>query len=151
MWSMIGSWYQGNKGLDLEIDPREGSVAVIREVVFRATFYGFLIPELELREDNSEGWIKDTVGKALLFEVSVTPQGVAFKKQYDNRAVIQYTFSRQVNGIWVGTYTGEAVGNGTAWAAITPIESWLFNERKFAALMKRESVHEWPNVPAGAV
>lgn len=120
-----GFFFQDRQRLGLACMPGEGVVAVVRRGIESHMFAGAL-----WQEDNPlQRWIgrtQDKFGVADLFGVNVGKSTLKFAKKYVERDdVIQYTFRRQ-GQLWIGEWSGDAVGEGTAQCILTEVPETIF-------------------------
>jgi len=128
--------------LDVDYDTSD-AVTVIKSGLIRTMYYGVLHPEPEHKKDASDGWIRDRVGEAFLFNVIIGDTSVSFDKKYTaehRQDFISYSFTRKEKGIWVGEYKGDKTGTGITWAAITSIDALFFNPKDLLAVLGKTFV-----------
>lgn len=104
----------------------EGAIAVIQQGLVRDQFAGVLFPSDQDPEEYN-GLMSDRIGESELSDVVITEDEFSFTKKYTFRDdPIRYTFHNE-GDIWVGTYTGPAVGSGTANCILTKVSKDLFD------------------------
>lgn len=119
-----GVFFQDREWLGLDTRPVEGVVAVINRGLCRYQFAGVLerYPQGQL-----VGEVQDAFGEAEVSNVILTETALKFRKKYSKRAdYIYYVFTKQPDGTWVGIYTGDVVGSGTARCILTPVSGTFF-------------------------
>ena len=89
------------------------------------------------------GTMGDHYGSSRLTNVVYNPDhSLVFTKQYDHRRdTINYEFKRNENGLWLGTYTGTAVGNGISACVLTEVNPLMFDPSKVAEMVMQPAAH----------
>ena len=123
-----GFFYQKKRFLDVAVqsEVEGGAAAFINSQLFRTMFAGIIYPD----PDNQNfliGQIMDHYGESFLNNVKLSEIELEFEKCYSHRCdTIKYEFTLN-NGIYMGRYSGEAVGGGEARCIITPAPENFFN------------------------
>ena len=113
-----GFFFQLCQYVGLATRPIVGTVAVVREGVFRDMYSGMIWREGCLGE--WVGSLSDPVGDSQLSKIRLTPDSLSFNKQYEGHPdTIRYQFDWESDH-WSGGFQGERVGNGTAVCLLTP-------------------------------
>lgn len=114
-----GFFFQEGTYFDTAIVAIEGAVVVVRESMFRDLFSGLFGPS---ESGEWTGTMLDSCGRSSLTNVWISPNHFGYDKRYEHRTdVVNYDFRLHENGLWVGSYSGDAVGTGQATCILTPI------------------------------
>jgi len=124
-------WQQGQMPF-LGSAPSIGTVVMIGEQQIDAVFSG-VIGERSLAAGN-DGFLTDMFGKSVLSDFQLNDKKLKFVKQYLRRLEdgpdfrIQYAFTKDGAGVWVGTWSAPAVGKGEARCVLTEIPAGFFEQ-----------------------
>ncbi|MDD2758170.1 MAG: hypothetical protein PHD72_02225 [Patescibacteria group bacterium] len=106
-----------------------GEVVIFSKGLCRFMYAGVIYPDRG-RPSALVGDMVDCFGESVLSDVSISSDEVCFIKKYVHRAdLINYKFGRQGN-LWVGGYSGTAVGGDVATCIITETPADLFRAPK---------------------
>jgi len=100
----------------------EGDTQVfITQALNRFMYFGTIFPSEQGRE-NLSGTMIDFIGESELSEVEVIPEeSFRFLKKYLHRPdFIEYKFQFK-DGLWIGGYSGEGVGQGYSRCVLTEV------------------------------
>ena len=115
----------------------EGVVGIISNDLCKFMFSGVIFPPANKMSMSSmdkngvvyyglTGFLIDHFGESLLHGVRISSEELTFQKEYVLRHDrIEYKFNRQ-GDLWVGGYTGPAVGIGGAKCIITEVRDDFF-------------------------
>ncbi len=136
-----GFYFQRREFLGLAVKPLEGTVAVIREGMFHCMFAGLIWREPNALSWSWRGSMDDSEGLSDLDSIRIEVDELHFDKRYRRRAdTIHYEF-RLEEDLWVGSFSGDAVGRGVpvAFSHLLRRHSWRSSSH---------SPHTWPRSPA---
>jgi|SRR3989344_2050983 len=103
----------------------EGGVGVtIQTAMMGFMFSAVLAPDTE--QEELIGQMIDDFGEAIVSNIEIAPDVLSFTKRYTHRPDdIHYSFKRN-GAFWSGTYSGAAVGGGTANCILTQVPDEFF-------------------------
>jgi hypothetical protein len=119
-----GVFFQNRSWLDLGMKPGEGVVAMVCNGMCDFIFSGVLeyLPDGALR-----GVVYDVLGEAELSDIALSESELRFTKKYAQRIyLIQYKFTKQEDGTWIGEYTGSETGSGKSRCVLIKISQDFF-------------------------
>lgn len=122
-----GFFYQKHSWLDIahRSEVEGGAGVVIKGGLCRFMYSGVIFPNPE-EPDKLIGEMSDHFGESELLGVKITEEEVSFTKKYLQRPdYIKYTF-RKEGELWVGEYTGSAVGRGDSKCVVIVAPDDLF-------------------------
>ncbi len=119
-----GFFFQERSLLGIAFVPIDGAIAVLNQELVRDMFAG-IVGQDEF-SDELTGSLVDAFGHSILSNVVMTETEFSFDKQYvDRYDLIHYAFRRE-GDLWVGGYSNERTGEGSANCIITPIPERMF-------------------------
>lgn len=118
-----GVFFQNQQWIGLAMRPVDGLVPIIESGLIRSCFSGMI---LETPPGVYVGGIFDHYGESEIFDIEfcgIGSQRLSFTKKYRQRPdSIKYTFTKKDDsGIFVGEFSGELVGSGTAKCVLTEV------------------------------
>ena len=121
-----GYFFQNRQSLGLGYQSGEGVVAMVHRGMCRDMFAGVIYADPELLDDLS-GTMQDAVGTSRLTNIFFDGKNLDYTKRYDGRRDdIEYTY-RLEDGLWIGSFIGEHVGQGEATCMLTVAQERLFD------------------------
>ena len=125
LYALQGVFFQKNWGMGTAIDPLIGVRATITSQLQFTMFHGLV--GKEPMEENFSGMMNDRYGDAALTDFVLTDTEMSFTKKYLKRNdPIRYEFKEKKDGIWYGTWSGPAVGAGTAKCIVNETNELFF-------------------------
>jgi hypothetical protein len=117
---ITGIWFQVRSGLSIAFD-RTGAVPVWQTAMCHFMFTGGFGPSHNDRNILT-GNMTDPAGESELSDIKLTETELSFTKKYVHREdFIEYTFRKQPDGTWKGTYSGSACGTGQSHCVLAQV------------------------------
>lgn len=125
-WLIQGFFFQERMFLGVKHRAEsEGGVGVFMQPGIMSHMWSGVIWTTE--DDKLTGELLDDFGDSVLTNIEITDDKLSFTKRYHQRGDdIQYTFAK-VRKHWVGEYSGDAVGKGTARCILTEPSEEFFS------------------------
>ncbi|MFA5358529.1 MAG: hypothetical protein WC310_01750 [Patescibacteria group bacterium] len=122
-----GFFFQDQERLGLAMSSEaKGAVAVVNSGLCRFMYAGVIYPAENETANEYVGQMFDHFGDAALSDIKLSADQLEFVKKYNHRNdLIDYIFLKR-NGIWVGSYSGSVVGQGSAKCVITEVPQDFF-------------------------
>lgn len=121
LYAIQGVFFQQTWRLGTAIDPEIGIRATIGAQLEFTMFHALL--GKDEGDEHFSGTMNDRYGTAAITNFVLTDIKMSFSKKYLQRNdVINYEFTEQKDGIWYGTYSGGAVGTGTAKCLVNAVD-----------------------------
>lgn len=121
IYSLHGVFFQANLRLALGHKPGIGTAVKIVPTNEYTMFHALVGPDEFLRERFS-GIMQDRYSESAIKDLMLTETSLEFTKFYRNRPGIEYQFSKNQAGIWVGTWNGADCGSGEAKCTLVELD-----------------------------
>ena len=122
-----GVFFQVRDLLEVAEKPGIGTAVVICGGLCRFLFSGVIERDPEHLRGGYRGHLNDWFGGSELTGILLTETELCFTKKYMKRKdTIQYVFTKQDDGIWIGKYNGAVTGGGFSRCLLTPVTSEFF-------------------------
>ena len=124
LYLIHGIFFQNNLMLGIGFDSEIGERAEIKQATFRTMFAGVIKFTDNFYE--GVGALSDHYGPSVLTDVSLEETIIRFDKKYERRGdIISYELKKD-GDIWIGSYSGQAVGIGAVKCLLIPISEDFF-------------------------
>lgn len=146
-----GIFFQNKQSLEIAyIGGGVGSTVVVNEELCETIFAGVIWQDRQNVLGGLAGNMMDLSGVSRLALVRVSDTEVRFKKLYYGRDdEILFVFSRREGDVWLGEYSGAAVGNGIARCILTEVSDDFFDPNSLAQKLGVTAAHHWPERHVG--
>jgi len=121
MYLIQGIFFQEQSGIGLGFDRTGELAATWQSTTTYRMFSGGFGPDPK-NSKVMKGTLTEATGPSDIVNIRLTKNRFRFTKRYPNRKdTILYTFEKQPNGTWNGTYTGHACGTGETNCIVTQV------------------------------
>jgi hypothetical protein len=127
-----GIFFQDRTVLGIDTAPIVGEVVLVRNDILPWLFSGVIAPGSTHFPRVTDGFIRDRFGLASISKFSLSEKRLKFTKKYEGRDdLIAYEFKKKEGNEWLGTYTGEATGNGYASCTLVKVADSFLSPHRF--------------------
>jgi hypothetical protein len=126
-WWIQGVFFQSVVKTNFSLSHPRGRPATPGEKGHLAQFMFFGSIWFDDQREVLTGCTQDVFGVSDLFEISISEQGIRFKKQYERTGtIVHYEFRQRDGGSWIGRYSSKAAGDGIARIVLNEVPDEFF-------------------------